>query len=140
MDKIGREAYIIMTVIETNNAPDPGGHYSQGVLAAGLVFVSGQLPITQDGRKLKDAPISEQVNQCLSNVVAIVESAGGSKQSIAKTTIYVADMDLWKQVDKAYTVFFGVHKPARAVVPTPPLPFGFLVEIEAIAAIDSSTR
>ena len=128
-----------MIMIETKNAPTPGGHYSQGVSAAGLVFVSGQLPITLDGRKLNHAPISEQVRQCLSNVVAIVESAGGSKQSIAKTTIYVADMDLWKQVDKAYAVFFGAHKPARAVVPTAPLHFGFLVEIEAIAAVDSSS-
>jgi 2-iminobutanoate/2-iminopropanoate deaminase len=126
-----------MKIIHTKNAPAPGGHYSQGISAAGLLFISGQLPITPDGGKLSGAPIEEQVNQCLSNILAIVKSAGGSKESIAKITVYVADMDLWPRVDKTYAEFFGAHKPARAVVPTAPLHFGFLVEAEAIAAIDS---
>jgi len=124
-----------MKMIKTDNAPAPGGHYTQGVLASGFLFVSGQLPITPEGRKLTDAPVEEQVKQCLENVEAIVKAGGGSKQSISKITIYLADMSLWDRVDKVYAPFFGDHKPARAVVPASPLHFGLLVEIDAIAAV-----
>lgn len=124
-------------MIKTDKAPAPAGHYSQGVQASGFLFVSGQLPITPEGCKLIDAPIDEQVTQCLANIEAIVETAGGSKHSISKINIYLADMNLWDQVDKVYAPFFGDHKPARAVVPASPLHFGFLVEIDATAVIPS---
>ncbi len=79
--------------------------------------------------------VEEQTQRALANVAAILEAAGSCKENVLKTTVYIADIDLWGRVNKSYADFFGKHKPARAIVPTKKLHFGFLVEIEAIAAL-----
>lgn len=120
--------------INTSDAPSPGGHYSQAVVYNGLVFVSGQLSIDPKTGEKKLGTIEEQTLQALQNVEGIVRAAGSDLSRVLKVTVYVADIDLWSAVNEVYKKFFGEHRPARAVVPTGALHYGFLVEIDAIAA------
>ena len=121
------------TITPASTAP-PGGHYSPGVYSQGILYVSGQLPITPSGEKVLGS-IEEQTRQVLQNVLAIVQAAGGQKEHIVKSTIYIAGGDLWGAVNKIYANFFGDHRPARAIVPVPELHYGFLLEMEAVAHI-----
>ena len=120
--------------IETADAPMPGGHYSQAVVHNGLVFVSGQLSIDPHTYEKKLGSIEEQTEQALKNVAEILKAANSDLNRVLKMTVYVADIDLWTAVNKVYAQFMGENRPARAVVPTGKLHYGFLVEIEAIAA------
>ncbi len=114
----------------------PGGHYSYGVVHGDLVYVSGQLPIDpRTGRKLTGEPLDAQVRQALDNLDAVLRAAGSRRDLVLKTTVYVTDIALWDQVNAVYAGFFGEHRPARSIVPTGPLHFGLLVEIEAVAAV-----
>lgn len=127
-----------MKKITTSKAPIPGGHYSQAIVHNGLVYVSGQLPIQpQTGERILDS-IEAQTEQVIANVKAILEAAGSSLNQVIKTTVYIADIQLWDRVNQVYARCFGEHRPARAVVPTGPLHHGFLIEMEAIAAIKNS--
>jgi 2-iminobutanoate/2-iminopropanoate deaminase len=120
--------------INTEDAPPPGGHYSQAVVHNGLVFVSGQLSIDpQTGEKILGS-IEEQTEQTLKNVEAILKASNSDLSRVLKMTVYVADINLWSAVNTVYAKFMGEHRPARAVVPTGELHYGFLIEIEAIAA------
>jgi len=121
--------------IVTSNAPQPAGHYSQGVVYNGLVFVSGQLSVDPETGEKKLGSIEEQTEQALENVAGIVRAAGSDIDHILKMTIYVADINLWSSVNTVYARFMGENRPARAIVPTGDLHHGFLIEIEAIAAI-----
>ena len=128
----------MMKKIITLKAPMPGGHYSQAIVHNGLVYVSGQLPIHPDtGEKVLGA-IEQQTEQVLKNTAAILEAAGSSLKQVIKTTVYISDIQLWDRVNQVYARYFGDHRPARAVVPTGPLHFGFQIEMEAIAAIEIS--
>lgn len=122
-----------MKFITTSRAPAPAGHYSQAVEHNGLIFVSGQLPVKSETSEKITGTIEEQTDQAIKNLQAILEDAGSSLQNVLKTTVYVSDIALWDRVNKVYASWFGDHKPARAVVPTRELHFGFKVEIEAIA-------
>ena len=124
-----------MRRIDTRNAPSPGGHYAQGVSHGGFLFVSGQLPIDARTKEKKTGAIEEQTQQVLDNVLAIVVAAGGDKSHIVKTTVYVSDIELWERVNKVYAEFFGLYRPARAIVPVKELHHGFQIEIEAVAAL-----
>lgn len=121
--------------VSTSDAPRPGGHYSQGMVYNGLVFVSGQLSIDPATGDHTLGSIEEQTEQALKNVKAIVEAAGSDLSRVLKMTIYVADINLWEAVNRVYAKFMGENRPARAVIPTGPLHYGFLIEIDAIAAI-----
>ena len=124
-----------MKFIQTPDAPAPGGHYSQAVVHNGLVYLSGILPITPAGEKLGDVSISEQTKQVLANLDAILKTAGSSRMHVLKTTIYVADIATWGEVNQLYAEFFGDHRPARSVVPCSPLHYGFGIELEAVAIV-----
>lgn len=124
-----------MQFIETDRAPIPGGHYTQATVHNGLVFISGQLPIHPVKGKLTSAGIEEQTQQALDNVQAIAEAAGSNKDLILKLTVYISDISFWPSVNTVCAHFFGAHKPARAIVPTGPLHYGLLIEIEAVAAV-----
>ncbi|MFC1476965.1 RidA family protein [candidate division KSB1 bacterium] len=123
-----------MRSISTDKAPPPGGHYSQAVIHNDLVFVSGQLPVTETGEKITGS-IEEQTEQTLKNVAQILTAAGSDLNNVLKVTVYISDISLWGRVNDVYARIFGDHKPARAVVPTRELHYGFLVEIEAVAFI-----
>jgi len=111
----------------------PGGHYSHAVAAGGFVFVSGQLPIAPDGRKLADASFEEQTRQVLDNVAQALTGAGSSIDRLVQVRVYVTDISQWPQFNTLYAAWAGAARPARAVVPVPVLHYGFKVEVEAVA-------
>ena len=121
--------------VQPAGMPLPGGHYSPGIVAAGLVFVAGQLPIAADGSKLSDASFAEQTRQVLANVQAVVEAAGSSVAQLVQVRVYLTDIDLWPEFNRLYAEWAGEARPARAVVPVPLLHYGFLLEVEAVAAL-----
>lgn len=121
--------------VYTDKAPKPAGHYSQGIIYGNLIFISGQLPIDPLTGEKKIGSIEEQTLQVLKNIKEILISAGSDLKYILKTTVYISDIRLWERVNKVYSEFFGEHKPARSVVPTKELHYGFQIEIEAIAVI-----
>jgi len=123
-----------MIEISTQNAPKPSGHYSQAIVHNNIVYVSGQLPIEPKTGEKRIGSIEEQTEQALKNLSEILKAAGCNINQVVKTTVYISDIELWDRVNAVYSRFFGGHRPARAVVPTRNLHFGFQIEIEAIAA------
>jgi 2-iminobutanoate/2-iminopropanoate deaminase len=113
----------------------PGGHYSHAVVAGGLVFVSGQLPITPEGKKLNEATFEVQARQVLANVAAALTAAGSDIAQLVQVRVYVTDIGHWPAFNQLYAAWAGDSRPARAVVPVPLLHHGFLIEIEAVAAL-----
>jgi 2-iminobutanoate/2-iminopropanoate deaminase len=126
-----------MIEVSTPHAPQPAGHYAQAVVHNGLVYVSGQLPVDPASGEKRVGSIEEQAEQALRNVAAILDAAGSGLDHVLKTTVYVSEISLWGRVNAVYAAAFGSHRPARAVVPTRELHYGFQVEIEAIAALKS---
>ena len=120
--------------VVTVNAPAPAGHYSQAIVHDGIVYVSGQLGIHPADRERKAGSIGEQTEQALQNIREILRAAGSDLDRVLKMTVYVSDMSLWGTVNTVFSRIMGDHRPARAVVPTKELNYGFHVEIDAIAA------
>jgi 2-iminobutanoate/2-iminopropanoate deaminase len=129
-----------MIEISTPNAPEPAGHYAQAIVHDGLVFVSGQLPIDPRTGEKRIGTIEEQTEQALANVAAILRAAGSDLDSVLKVTVYIADISLWGRVNAVYAQAFGDHRPARAVVPTRDLHYGFQIEVEVIAYVEADAR
>jgi len=123
-----------MQSIETREAPNAAGHYSQAIVHNGVVYVAGQLPIDPTDRNKPVGSIEEQTEQTLRNVEAILKAAGSGLDRVLQMTIYVSDISLWGGVNTAYSRVMGGHKPARAVVPVKELHYGYQIEIQAIAA------
>jgi len=128
----------MIKLINTPNAPQPAGHYSQAVVHDGLVFVAGQLSIDPATGQHLLGSIEEQTDQTLKNVGAILEASDSDFSHVLKMTIYVTDIQYWSAVNAIYAKFLGDHRPARAVIPTRDLHHGFLIEIDAIAAVRES--
>jgi len=124
-----------MKEVQTKDAPQPAGHYSQAIEHNGLVYVAGQLPIDPKRDDKHVGSIEDQTEQVLRNLEAILKKANSDRDHVLKVTVYVSDIALWARVNAVYARFFGDHRPARAVVPTRELHFGFQIEIEAIAAV-----
>lgn len=121
------------TKIETKNAPPAAGFpLSQGIAAGNLVFTSGNVYLTPDG-KLLEGTIEEQIHQIMKNLQAILEAAGTSFANVVKTTIYVTDMSLYPTVNTIYGSYFSDPYPARETVCVKELPLGATVEISMIA-------
>lgn len=121
--------------INTPNAPQPAGHYSQATVHNGLVFVAGQLGIDPSGEK-KLSSIEEQTEQALNNIHAILKAAGSDWDRVLKMNVSLTDINLWDAVNKVYARVLGESRPARAIIPCGRLHHGFLIEIEAVAATD----
>jgi len=124
-----------MKSIQTDRAPVPGGHYSQAIVHNGLVYVSGQVPIDPKTGKKETGTIEEQTRLVLNNLSAILDASGSSLKEVLKVTVYVSNISLWGKVNEVYAEIFGDHRPARAIVPTRDLHFGFKIEVDAVAAI-----
>lgn len=122
-----------MQPIQPTSLPAPAGHYSPGVVANGLVFVSGQLPMDPASGRVVDGGIEAQTERALRNVELILQAAGSTLSQVVQMTIYISDGDLWGQVNATYARVMANHRPARAVVPVSPLHYGALIEIQAIA-------
>ncbi|AJY76807.1 RidA family protein [Paenibacillus beijingensis] len=126
-----------MEFIYIDGAKEVQGHYAPATKAGNLICISGQLPINPyTGEKCIDG-IKEQTQQVLLNIDAVLKAAGANKNDVMKMTIYIADISYWSEVNEMYAKFFGEHKPARAIVPTTDLHYGFQIEIEAIAYKES---
>ncbi len=123
-----------MQKIQPENLPTPKGHYSPGVEHNGVVYVSGQLPMSLETREPFTGDIGEQTELALRNVEAILRAAGSDLEHVLQFTIYVSDIELWGKVNEAYARVMGDHRPARAIVPVKDLHFGTKIEIQAIAA------
>lgn len=120
--------------IKTDKAPAAIGPYSQGIAAAGLVFVAGQIPIDPATGAFVEGGIEAQTERVLRNIKAILEEAGSSMDRIVKTTVYLADLSEFDAMNKVYGRYFeGSEPPARATVQVSRLPKGALVEIDAVA-------
>ena len=124
-----------MRPVETLEAPAPAGHYAQGIVHGGLVYVAGQLPIDPADPGAPHGDVEAQTERALRNVQAILRAAGSDLDHLLSVTVYVTDLALWPRVNAAYAGVLGAHRPARAVVPVPALHHGYLVEIQAVAAI-----
>lgn len=127
-----------MKAISTDLAPAARGHYSQAIVHAGLVYVAGQLPVVPGDPDRRLADFAAQARQVIANVIAIVEAAGSSRDRILRTTVYIADVAHWPAFNAIYAEMLGSHRPARTVVPVAQLHYGYLVEMDAIAAVRDS--
>jgi reactive intermediate/imine deaminase len=121
--------------ITTPAAPAARGHYSQAMVHGGLVYVAGQLPIVPSDPQARLEGFEAQARQVIANVVAILEAAGSGTDHILRTTVYIADVAHWPAFNAIYAEMLGAHKPARTVVPVAQLHYGYLVEMDAIAAV-----
>lgn len=99
------------------------------------MYISGQLPINPFTGAKVNGSIEDQTRQILENLDTLLRDAGTDKKSVIKCTVYVSDISLWGTVNEIYAEYFGKHKPARVVVPVKELHYGFMIELEAIAAI-----
>jgi len=124
-----------MRLVETSHAPRPGGHYSQAVIHGDTVYVAGQLPIDPEDRDAPPGDAAAQTRRALENVRLILEAAGSGLHRVLQMTVYVSDITHWNEVNRVYSEMMGDHRPARAVVPVRDLHFGYLVEIQAVAAL-----
>lgn len=124
-----------MKQINTDKAPAAIGPYSQAIdSSAGLVFVSGQLPIDPATGAFPEGGVKEQTKQSLLNAKAILEIAGLNLSNVVMTTVFLADMGDFAAMNEVYAQFFSAPFPARSAVAVKTLPKGALVEIECIAA------
>ena len=121
-----------MKVVATDKAPQAIGPYSQAIEYNGMIFTSGQIALLPNGELAGD-DIDTQTKQVLKNLSAVLQEAGSSLQKVLKTTIFLADMDDFVEVNSIYEEFFGSHKPARSTVAVKTLPKNVKIEIDCIA-------
>ena len=120
-------------VIKTTTAPAAIGPYNQAIQVGNLVYTSGQIPIDPATGNFVEGGIKEQTRQSLLNVKAILEEAGLTMSDVIKTTVFMADMNDFSDMNAVYSEFFPEPYPARSAVAVKTLPKGALVEIEVIA-------
>ena len=120
-------------IIQTDNAPQAIGPYSQAVKVSGLIFASGQIPTDPQTGQFVSGGIQEQTEQVLKNLAAVLEAAGSGLQQVVKTTVFLIDMQEFAAMNEVYGRFFDDQPPARATVEAARLPRDARVEIEAVA-------
>ncbi len=123
-------------IIHTPEAPAALGPYSQAVVAGEWVFASGQIPIDPATGELIEGGITEQTHRVMKNLAAVLHEAGLSLDRVVKTTVYLADMETFGEMNEVYAKHFGDHRPARATVQAAGLPKNVGVEIDAIACLE----
>ena len=123
-----------MKLIETGKAPAAIGPYSQGIIANGFLFASGQIPIDPADGEIKGTDISAQAEQVMKNIGALLAEAGSSYENVVKTSCFLADMGDFAAFNEVYAKYF-TEKPARSCVAVKTLPKNVLCEVEVIAAV-----
>ena len=127
-----------MKAISTKKAPAAIGPYSQAIRVGNLVYTSGQIPIDPATGAFVEGGIKEQTRQSLTNVRAILSEAGLAMSDVVKTTVFMADMNDFAEMNAVYAEFFAEPYPARSAVAVKTLPKGALVEIEVVAEATKS--
>jgi 2-iminobutanoate/2-iminopropanoate deaminase len=124
-----------MKLVSTLGAPTARGHYSQAVVHGGMVYVAGQLPLVPGEPERSLAAFDDQARRVIDNVAAILAEAGSGLDLVVKATVYIADIAHWPAFNAIYAEKLGAHKPARTVVPVAALHYGYLVEMDVVAAV-----
>ncbi len=124
-----------MKFIHTPEAPAAVGPYSQAVVVGEWVFASGQIAIDPTTGQVIDGGIAEQTDRVMKNLAAVLRETGLSLNQVVKTTVYLADMGRFEEMNEVYAKHFGGHRPARATVQAGALPKSVGVEIDVIAHI-----
>ena len=122
-------------VINTTKAPAAIGPYSQAIKVGNLVYTSGQIPIDPATGSFVEGGIKEQTRQSLNNIKAILEETGLTMGNVVKTTVFMADMNDFADMNAVYAEYFAEPYPARSAVAVKTLPKGALVEIEVVAEV-----
>lgn len=121
-------------IISTPHAPKAIGPYSQAIEVNGMLFISGQIPIHPETGKMVEGGISEQAEQVMKNIGAILKEAGYGFSDVVKSTCLLSDMDNFAAMNAVYGKYYQENPPARAAYAVVKLPLGALIEIETIAA------
>ena len=124
-----------MEIISTKNAPGAIGPYSQAIILNGVVYTSGQVPLSPETGEVVGTTIEEQAEQVMKNLGAVLEVAGSSYEKTVKTTCFLADMNDFAAFNEVYGKYF-TGKPARSCVAVKTLPKNVLCEVEAVAAVE----
>ncbi|MEO0311352.1 MAG: hypothetical protein RIQ89_1009 [Bacteroidota bacterium] len=123
------------TIIQTSEAPNPIGPYSQAVKSGNMLYLSGQIAINPDTGLLNNTNLESETHQVMKNIGAILKAANINYKHIVKTSIFLKDMDDFKSVNEIYGSYFDSDFPARETVQVAKLPLDVRVEISVIAAI-----
>jgi 2-iminobutanoate/2-iminopropanoate deaminase len=121
------------TIVATDGAPAAIGPYSQGIVANGLIFTAGQLPLDPDTMRLVEGEIAEQTERVMQNLAAVLTEAGSGFDRVVKSTCFLADLDDFAAFNAVYGRYFGVNPPPRSTIQVARLPLGALVEVECVA-------
>lgn len=119
--------------VQTDDAPQAIGPYSQAITVDGWVYCSGQIPLDPATGEIVEGDIAAQTDRVLRSLAAVLEAAGSSLDRVVKTTVFLARMDDFGAMNEVYARHFGGHRPARAAVEAGGLPKGVGIEIECVA-------
>lgn len=122
-------------VVATDKAPAAIGPYSQGIVSGGLLFTSGQLPLDPQTGQLHSGSLADQAHLVFRNLAAIAEAAGTSLERTVKTTVYLQDINDFKEVNSVYGQYFPQPFPARSAFQVAALPLGARLEVEAVIKV-----
>jgi 2-iminobutanoate/2-iminopropanoate deaminase len=125
--------------VETDRAPAPIGPYSQAVIANGVLYCSGQVPLDPESGELVEGGIAEQASRCLESLEAICQAAGTRLTGAVRIGIYLTDMSQFPQVNDVYSTFFTEPFPVRTTVGVAALPKGAMVEMDATVPLESGS-
>lgn len=124
----------MLTKVSTTKAPAAIGPYSQGIIANGMLFASGQIPIIPESGEIAEGDITIQAEQVMANVGEVLKAAGADFESVVKTTCFLADMADFAAFNSVYEKYF-TGKPARSCVAVKQLPKNVMCEVEVIAVV-----
>ena len=123
-------------VIETLDAPQAIGTYSQGIQSGNLVFTSGQIPLNPETGELINGDFKSEISQVLTNLNAVLKSGGSSLKKAIKLTVFLTDLSYFPQVNEVFKEFFPENPPARSAVQVSALPMNAKIEIEAVGSVE----
>ena len=123
-------------VIETLDAPQAIGTYSQGIKSGNLVFTSGQIPLNPETGELINGDFKMEISQVLTNLNAVLKSGGSSLNKAIKLTVFLTDLSYFPQVNEIFKEFFPENPPARSAVQVSALPMNAKIEIEAVGSVE----
>ncbi len=123
-------------VIQTPDAPQAIGTYSQGIKSGNLVFTSGQIPLNPASGKLINNDFKSEITQVLINLNAVLNGGGSSLKNAIKLTVYLTDLSNFSQVNEVFKEYFPENPPARSAVQVSALPMNARIEIEAVGSVE----